>query len=541
MQKLLLYIIVLFVCTQCAQITPLTGGKKDIDPPKAVKFEPENVSLNFNAKKIEIYFDEYIELKDVANQFIITPQTKELPEMEANGKKLTIKFNETLLPNTTYKLAFGNAIIDLKESNVLQNFEYVFSTGNTIDSLKLNGQVLNAFDNKPAPQLLIGLYPFASNDSVIYKNKPLYISKTADDGMFSFNYLPNTPFKLVGIKDQNKNLLYDGSEEQIAYSGNIVNPGSQDLMSLLLFKETPNKSFIKKSMALEYGKGQIIYNTPQYAIKSIIANGLIKYSQNKLKDTLTLYYSNVYDTLLTHINYQTKKADTVFIKIPTLETVEKQKKNGLFKYTLESSIVGVMPFYSYPQFRLNVPVESNSIVESKIYLVELKDSVKQKKAFTVLTDQAPVTSFTIQSDFKPETNYRLIFDDSVFIDNAGRRNDSITYNFKTTVIEDYGQLNLKLFFPKKEHYILMLLNDKEQVVEERLIEISLTSTSEKLVQFKNLLPGNYFIKVVEDANKNGQFDVGDYFLHRQPEIIFVNPTPIKLLAGWEIENEWQVK
>jgi uncharacterized protein (DUF2141 family) len=100
---------------------------------------------------------------------------------------------------------------------------------------------------------------------------------------------------------------------------------------------------------------------------------------------------------------------------------------------------------------------------------------------------------------------------------------------------------MKFFFPKKENYIIMLLNEKEQLVNESFVEFSLNSTSEKIIVYKNLIPGNYFIKIVEDVNKNRLFDMGDYFLNKQPETIFVNATAIKLLAGWEIENEWIVK
>ena len=156
LRKAFIYLFVVLISARCAQITPLTGGKKDAAQPKALSYYPENASLNFTSKQITIQFDEYIRLKDIANQFIITPQTKEMPEIQANGKTLKITFNETLIPNATYKLSFGNAIIDLHEGNAIQNFEYIFSTGNTIDSLKLSGQVLNAYDRKPVAKLLIG-------------------------------------------------------------------------------------------------------------------------------------------------------------------------------------------------------------------------------------------------------------------------------------------------------------------------------------------------------------------------------------------------
>jgi hypothetical protein len=539
LQKLLIYICLVLLGTQCAQITPLTGGKKDPTPPKALKYYPENASLNFTSKTIEVQFDEYIVLKDIANQFIITPQTKEPPDIQASGKKLKITFNETLLPNTTYKLAFGNAISDLNESNVLQNFEYIFSTGQTIDSLKLSGQVLNAFDKKPVSQVLIGLYNINTNDSSVYKDKPLYISKTNEGGYFSFNYLPSSPFKIVAIKDQNKNLLYDGSEEQIAFTKEFVNPNDSASISLLLFKESPTKSFIKKSFASEYGKAYIIYNKPQLNLEEVRAKGLIKYNQNTTKDTLTLYYINKFDTLETYIKYESKKTDTLYIKILTESTFEKQRKT--IRYSLQPNFSSSLPFYELPSFKLNVPVDSKNIIEDKIVLIEKADSEVKKIPFTIIKDKDWITTFKIQAEFKPETNYTLTINKSALISDSQRINDSISYQFKTTVIDDYAQLNMKLFFPKKENYIIWLLNDKEKIVEERTVEFSLNSTSEKTIEFKYLIPGYYFIKVVEDTNKNGLFDMGNYFLKKQPETIFVNTSPIKLLPGWEIENEWIVK
>lgn len=528
--------------TRCAQITPLTGGKKDTTPPKALSYYPENASLNFTSKQITIQFNEYIHLKDIANQFIITPQTKEMPEIQANGKILKITFNETLIPNATYKLSFGNAIIDLHEGNVLQNFEYIFSTGNTIDSLTLSGQILNAYDKKPAPKLLVCLYQPNANDSVVYKDKPLYISKTDDTGNYSFNYLPNAFFKLVAINDVNKNLLYDGSEEQIAFNDTLINPNDRNPSNLLLFQEVPFKSFIKKSSSIEYGKAIVVYNKSQKDIKSVIAKNLISFSKNSTLDTLTLYYDNQFDTLQPIISYQTKKADTITIKVPSAETTVKLRKRNAIKYSLRSNISSILPYYALPQLELNFPIEQKNIFENKITLVEQKDSVKTKKTIAILKNGSSVNTFTIQAEFKPETNYTLTINKNALNDSIhGRFNDSISYKFTTTSPDDYAQLNLKLFFPKKENYIILLFNDKEQLIKKTLVEFSLASTSEKLIEFKNMLPGNYFVRVVEDTNKNGLLDTGDYFLHQQPEPVFINTTAIKLLAGWEIENEWIVK
>ena len=539
MQKLLLYICAVFLCAQCAQVTPLTGGKKDGAPPKALSYKPENVSLNFSSKVIEIQFNEYIVLKDVANQFIITPQTKEMPDIQASGKKLKISFNEELLPNTTYKMVFGNSITDLNESNVVQNFEYIFSTGPTIDSLKLSGQILYAQDKKPAAQILVGLYKADANDSIIYKDKPLYISKTNGNGNFSFNYLPDSKFKIVGIKDQNKNLLYDGSEEQIAFTKELISTKDDQTISLSIFREVANKSFIKKSFSPEYGKAQIIYNKPQNNIKNVTAKELISYRLNSLKDTLTLFYDNKYDTLTSYIEYQSKKIDTVIINIFSEKGLIRQ--GAKIHYALQANVRATLPFFELPSFELNYPIHYKKIDVTKISLIENVNNETKSVPYTIQSDSGLITSFKINAVLKSQTSYTLTLLKDAISDKNIRTNDSTTIRFTTTDVDDYAQLNMKLFFPKKENYIILLLNEKEQLVNETLVEFSLTTTSEKIVPYKNLLPGNYFIKIVEDANKNGLYDTGDYFLNKQPETIYVNTTAIKLLAGWEIENEWIVK
>lgn len=541
MQKLFIYISFIFIGTRCAQIAQLSGGKKDISPPKIISCSPNNASLNFNSKTIEIQFDEYITLKDVANQFIITPQLKEIPEFQTHGKKLKITIKENLQPNTTYKLSFGNAICDLNESNILQNFEYIFSTGSIIDSLALHGKILNYLDKKPESQILVGLYFKNSPDSIIYREKPLYVSKTSMDGNFNFNYLPDTYFRILAIKDQNKNFLYDGSDEQIAFTKELVHAGDSSNIVLNLFKEKPTKNFIKKYYSPEYGKAYIIYNKSQLDIKEVSAKGLIQYKLNILKDTLSLYYDNKFDTLEVFIKHKSNITDTAYIKTFTEISVNKQYDNGSIKYNLKTNLNSILDFFDLPTFELNVPIQSKNIGIQKIQLSEQSDSGFINLPVSLILDTGLVNSFKLKANFKQETNYILTINKGSLTDTRKRINDSVTYKFKTTSEDDYSVLKMKLIFPKKENYLVRLLNDKEQIIIERIVEFSLTSASEKIIEYKDLIPGNYFIRVVEDINKNGLFDEGNYFLNQQPEVIYINPTPIKLLAGWEIENEWILK
>jgi hypothetical protein len=540
LQKTFIYICIITLIYSCAQITPLTGGKKDDMAPKAVHYFPENFSIDFTSTSIEIVFDEYIVLKDIANQFIITPQTTESPNIQVNGKKLKISFTETLLPNTTYKLAFGNAISDINEFNILENFEYVFSTGSTIDSLTVMGSVRNSLNQKSLSNILIALYDSKAEDSIVYHTKPSYITKTNLDGIFKFNYLPANTFKAIAIKDNNKNLLYDGIDEEIGFLENTINTKDTSKRNFLLFKEIASKNFIKKTYSTDYGNATIVYNKPQDNIISVNAKGLIKYQQTKYKDSLILYYNNKYDTLNAIIN-RNNILDTVSIKIQSEDQVKKElsKQSSLIK--MSTNFTNTMHYYVQPVIQFNRLIKSEKVDATKITLTQQEDSITSSIPITIIKKNGFIENLKIDANILPETNYTLTINKGAVNDFNDNNNDSIAYTFKTTSKEDYATLNMKLYFPQKENYIVLLLNDKEQVINETQIELSLTSTSEKNLKYENLIPGNYFLKIIADTNKNGLFDTGDYLNKKQPETIFVNLSPIKLIAGWEIENEWIVK
>lgn len=538
MKKLVIYIGVVCLFSKCAQITPLTGGKKDNTPPKALVYSPKNASVNFNQKKIEIEFDEFITLKDITNQFIITPQTNQFPNIQSSGKKIKIEFKEDLLPNTTYKLFFGNSIVDIKENNPISDFEYIFSTGATIDSLKLNGSVINTQNNKAVSNILVGLYKSNSDDSIIYKEKPIYISKTNASGNFSFNYLPKSDFKIIAIKDENKNLMYDGSVEQIGFKSEKISTLDTALIQLRLFKEIPAKQFLKKTTTPEYGKVILIYNRACSNDITINAKGLIDYKYNFLRDSITLYYQNIFDTLKTIVTHSDKLNDTMNIIIPSEIEFQKIKKNKGLKYSIKQNSLKSFPYFDTLSFELNMPYNFESLNKNELNIIETKDSIKTKKEFEIEKNKEIPNAYKIRMKLKEAATYNVIFNKALFKNEFGRYSDSVSYKFNTTSEEDYGKLNLKLIFPKKGKFLILLLNENFEIMKKTQIELSLSSTSTHLFPFNNLLPGTYFIKVIEDANKNNLFDVGDYFSNKQPEIIYFNNSPIKILAGWEIENEW---
>jgi len=192
------YIPILLLIIQCGHPVMPTGGPQDITPPMVEQAVPANYSPNFDAEKIYISFDEFISLKNPRNEIFISPPMDEFPEFKVKGKKLIASITEELKPNTTYTLFFGNAIVDITEGNPKSNFEYVFSTGDVIDSLSVSGAVLQAFDLQPVENVLVMLY-YDNNDTIVLDSLPLYVrpfyaSKTNEFGEFRINNLKEGPY-----------------------------------------------------------------------------------------------------------------------------------------------------------------------------------------------------------------------------------------------------------------------------------------------------------------------------------------------------------
>src|SRR5687767_12693510 len=206
-----LLLVTIFVMSRCAQVVPLTGGKKDSTPPKLLNAMPASGSTHFRFQEITLSFDEFVQVRDLPNQLLVSPRLKEQPSVSTEGKKIVIKIDaKSLMENTTYRLAFGKAISDMNESNPIENFEYVFSTGTFIDSLKIKGVVSDAFTGRNAPGVSGGLYRNNQSDSLPFLVMPDYTAKTTDNGEFRFENLPASGYKIYAIADKNKNNLYDG-------------------------------------------------------------------------------------------------------------------------------------------------------------------------------------------------------------------------------------------------------------------------------------------------------------------------------------------
>lgn len=538
--KIVLALLFILLLERCAQIGTLSGGVRDTTPPKLVEAIPANKTVNFNSDQIVLKFDEHIKLADLPNQLIISPKLGFDPDISTDGKKLIINFNkQTLLPNTTYRFYFGKAIIDMTEANPLENFEYVFSTGNTIDSLRVRGVVLNAFNNKPEKDIIIGLYNKEEDvDSLPYKKTPNYITRTSESGEFKFGNLPHAIYKVYALADKNKNYMYDGDIERIAFNDSALELSSDTSTKLMLFKEEAPKVFIKKINSPYYGFSQVILNK-----KSILsletfnkedAKNIFETNVRKEKDTLSFYYKNLKDTLALLVkNVSFKKTDTVKVQLPKLSSVKRK-----FNFS-SNAATGSLPINTALRLNFLNWMDTSKTDLSKLKLTSKKDSLISDQV--IKYKWININTLEIGNKLKQGLDYSLKTDTNAFFDVNGNKNDSSMINFKTQSENELGKLTLKLLFNKKQGYLVQVINDQEQIIREQFVTFSLSGTNAVSIDFTNVTPGTYKIKIVFDANENKKWDTGDLNLKIQPEHVFINPKPIKVLADWEIEEEILLK
>ncbi len=213
----------LLIFTDCAQITSLEGGEKDTLPPVLIRSIPEEFGEITNRKKIVLTFDEYFQLNNLNSKFVSSPPMA-VPKFTIKGRKLHIALKEALQDSTTYCFSFGDAIEDYHEKNVLKDFQFVFTTGGEADTLEIGGKLLDAEKMKPEKDFWVMLYS-GENDSLPFKEKPKYISKTDKDGHFSLDYIREGKYRIFALKDVDGNMLYNLPNEKIAYLDSMIVPG----------------------------------------------------------------------------------------------------------------------------------------------------------------------------------------------------------------------------------------------------------------------------------------------------------------------------
>ncbi len=557
----------------CANISAPTGGPKDETPPVMLRSEPENFATNFNGDQLEFKFDEYLQLKDINKQFVMSPPMR-MPNITINGRELDVKFRDTLKPNTTYTLNFGNAVADLNEGNPYENFLFVFSTGASIDSFEMTGKLIDAFTHEPLPKINVMLYR-TQDDSVVFKEKPYYFSQTDEKGIFHFVHIQEDCYKIVALNDKNNNLLFDVNDDPIAFLSQCVKSEKMKVAikdtvsakdsslrakdSLNLKPETRNQKpetidslnskpqeklttlLLFKTASSQMATGEIdkagvinlSFRVPVDDISLTLVdtaneNVAFKSKWNKTSDKLQIWPqrdSKQYRIFISIGDYK----DTLKILVTAVPTRSKMMLSV-------NNSGGVIPIYEKIKLTSNVPI--NYHIPNQMTLIRnnneemTSDTIAVSGSFTDKTQM----EFVLNEELKELFSYQLIVPDSCFVDIYGFKNDTVISKFSTDLVDNYSSVKFEIRNSKPGTSLIMQCCDEKGTIfgEQKL-------ASETSATFKNLKPGIYVFRIIFDENKNGRWDAGNYIEHRQPEKVLYFGRKITTEAGWGYEEAWTLK
>jgi hypothetical protein len=583
----------IFIVNNCAKIGTITGGPKDEDPPEMLGSIPPINSTNFKEKKIIIFFNEFLQLKDINQQFNISPPFKKKPLIWLKGKSIVIQYSDTLKENTTYTLNFGNSITDNNENNVLQNFEFSFSTGNFLDSLCIQGKILDAFTLKPnADQIIMMLYSNLA-DSAPIKDAPLYTGRTNKEGYFSINNIRQGIYKLYALKDKNFNLKYDAVSEAIgfidtaiildtgmisklAYIKKIFTPDTikKDSLhkvskadSLLFlkrernsitidmhtFNEKEQRLYIKDFTRKENKRLNIIFNRPLFNdsidLRLIYFRNLNWYQIEKTpkKDTIYAWITDTslinIDTLRISVKFLgiTKHGDTAWINdtvtfryIKGEKKLKKKEEKIIEKMKINClNSGGDLDLNAEPVIEAQFPV--SKIDPLYIQMTQKVDSVEFPRRFSVIPDEKYSRRFRIHYAWDEKSQYQLTILPGAFEDIYSLGSDTTIFNFNTQKLDYYGKLTIRLSGLNTPVIIQFL--DNENVAYQKYVY------QDGPVVFDYLVPKKYILKIIFDKNKDKEWTTGNFLKKIQPEevIFYNNRNEINVRSNWDSEIMWNLQ
>jgi len=520
----------------CARQGSPTGGPKDETPPVFLKADPDTLATNIdvNLQEATINFDEYILLKEYSKNVVVSPsfQIPPIVTPQALAKKyISIKFQEPLLPNTTYSFNFGDAIQDFNENNKLSNFQYVFSTGSFIDSLKVTGRVNSSYDFKGPEKILVGLYKVDSayKDSIILQKKPYYIARANDKGEYQLNYLASGKYKLIAFEDKVENVMYDYGKERLAFHNEPIELNANQQINLNLFNQKPA---YRKPEASFKQEGLIVFkttgSTDDVTITPVGKEFKTAYIQKFPKqDSINFWFNPKVDTIVgrsAKLNFKVQHKDQID-EVSALYSKSNTERKLEFKALNDQKLAPNKPF----KVQANAPIKSLDL--SKIYV--FKDTVSIP--FKVSIDTVNAQNLNFAFDKNLDEKFEVNIYPNALTDVLGEKNDTLAYPIKMGTRGDFGYLKLTLQNTPNKPFILQFLKtDKDYTVLEELYN----PANKNYFEFNFIEPGEYLFRLLVDENENGKWDTGDYLSGKQPEPIYLYPEPIKIRAMWDATETW---
>lgn len=542
MKHFLLWLFALSVLVSCARVGSPVGGNKDTIPPKMIGSNIDTTRINVprDIKELRIDFDEYITLKDVSKNLIISPPikySKIIPSSTGN-KYLQIQWKDTLQANTTYNFNFGNSVVDLNEGNALPYFNFAFSTGSKIDDLYISGTVADALGNEKNSEgkeknLVVGLYQV--KDTMDYRQKPYYITKADPDGYFELNYLTPGKYRIIGFDDENSNSIYDTGKESVAFQKTpIVLDSSISGVKLRIY---PSKKLVKyKEMAVAPGGVAMVFegNPDKVVVKAVGEKPADYKVTHKLKsDSARIWFDATKENIGLTVSENLKFSYDTGAKQDTMSV--------FYKKPAKDDMTIANPFSNKLAPETDFRFSSNYII-NKIQPENWKlesDSISQ--SFTARISELDSTQVIIKSTFVAGKKYQLTVPKNTVLSFYSKLSESVRFDFQAMKADEFGSFTAHLVNAPSQKFWIQLLNDKNETEYQQY-------GNQTLIKFTNIRPGSYKLRILVDNNENGYWDSADFATETLSEDAFLFRkagdkdimSKINIRPMWEINENWDL-
>ena len=559
MLKLICSFCFIIIISSCAKISPLDGGYKDTLSPVLIYSDPKNHSINFKEKVFSFEFDEVIDASELSQKLIISPYLNNTPELKFKKNNLLLTFDSSFTENTTYILNFADGVKDITEGNPAKNTKLVFSTGNKIDSSFVSGFVLDPLKNEFIDGALVVLYN--KKDSLgLFNKKPLYFSFSNKDGSFLIENIKSGEYKMYSFIDENESFVAEAKNEAFGYVPNSLKLDSfVSNINISLFKENPQKLKLDRKRErglvyeLTYSKyiKRVNVYTKNFINYSLNDNNLLRFYKDSLKKDSTFVVVEAFDSL------QEKTIDSLFVSFG-----KESKRVSKLSHQLKTSNRNDLDDTLLLNFSFSKPI-NNKLFSFSFYL----DTV----FYT-----GPYYSKSIWNKNKTKNKTKVYLNQnaiSLFVDSLGNKalGDSLVYEKDSiyTLFKNYYK-NLKkdrVFFVVPRGSVVSIEKDTLNKIEKNFLfrgkdfygsvsgsisglgnniiiqliseDLSRTYKNKKLnnvFYFNKVEPGEYYIKIIKDNNKNNKWDYGSILKDVGSEEIIYYKEKIEVRSNWTIED-----
>lgn len=579
MRSILLAVVCIYILnnlfTSCASPSTIDGGPRDTIPPVLIESKPVNGKTNFEGTSVELVFSEDINASRLKQELIITPFIDNEYKYITKKQSILIEFENPFPDSTTFILNFADGIGDLNENNAVINLKYAFSTGSFIDSLKVTGYVYDLITNEPSENYLVSLY---DNDTTsVFDDKPTYFAYADEEGLFTIENIKRGYYHVYAFDDENKNLILESTTEKHGLLTDTLYLDTtsveieipvilQDASNLTLIRERSqaNRFDIRYSKFINDFETSLIDTTDINLERNLVENQeVIRFYPSKLNNQDSIGYiitvSDRLGTTITDSIYVKFDGNTARIEEFEAKAVSKNLKEqpDSVEYTISANKPIKLFDPTLVRFTVDtvkLPYQLDSTVLFSTNRIKTELTFKLPKLYATVNQYLDTLSYSAQDSLPsnttsdslqvkkdslkaiaikyyselPRNRYELRFDNGWLISIEKDSAENTTLSMVKPTIGDVGIVRGSIYTTEKSYFVELIDKDGKTIA-------SLYNPGQTY-EFKNVIPGNYGLRVKIDKDENGTWTYGNIRKHIAPEPIYYMEEYFDIRANWELEG-----